>query len=87
MLCYLCKYVNLESFTEPVSITYVLYSVKLYCIIGYDGELCQNDADGCEAISCLEGQACMDLPAPTPGAMCACPVGYLVINSKCVGKM
>ena len=22
---------------------------------GYDGELCQNDADGCDIISCLEG--------------------------------
>lgn len=81
------KYVNLEGFCRISQITY-LYSFKSYDIpyIAYDGDLCQNDADGCEAISCLEGQACMDLPEPTAGAMCACPVGYLDIDSKCVGK-
>ena len=64
----------------------------MFCIayipyVAYDGELCQNDADGCGAISCLEGQPCMDLPAPMAGAVCACPNGYLVIDSKCIGKM
>ena len=79
------KIVNLEGFCRT-SQHYVGF--KSYVpYIAYDGELCQNDVDGCEAISCLEGQACMDLPAPTAGAVCACPVGYLVINSKCVGKI
>ena len=52
----------------------------------YDGEFCQNDADGCEIISCLEGQQCMDNPEPLVGAECACPAGYIEGNeSKCVG--
>ena len=54
--------------------------------IGYDGEFCQNDADGCETISCLEGQQCFDYPAPLVGAECACPDGYVAgTDSKCVG--
>ena len=54
---------------------------------GYDGELCQNDADGCDIISCLEGQQCYDYPAPLVGAECTCPEGYAPGNdSKCVGK-
>ena len=55
--------------------------------VGYDGEFCQSDADGCEIISCLEGQQCFDYPAPLVGAECACPEGYATGNdSKCVGK-
>ena len=54
---------------------------------GYDGVLCQNDADGCEAITCLEGQQCLDYPAPLVGAECACPEGYVAdSDSKCFGK-
>ena len=74
-----------------------IYSYNILCVlyslnhaipyVAYDGELCQNDADGCATISCLEGQLCMDLPAPMAGAVCACPDGYLVIDSKCIGKM
>ena len=54
--------------------------------VAYDGNICENDADGCAIISCLAGQPCMDFPAPTAGAMCACPVGYNEIDFKCVGK-
>ena len=54
--------------------------------VAYDGEFCQNDADGCEIISCLEGQQCQDSPAPLVGAECACPYGYVSDNdAKCVG--
>ena len=53
----------------------------------YDGRVCENDANGCNAISCLPGQSCEDNRAPDSGAICACPMGYLVINSKCVGKI
>ena len=54
--------------------------------VAYDGEFCQNDADGCEIISCLEGQQCQDSPAPLVGAECACPDGYVSDNdAKCVG--
>ena len=54
---------------------------------GYDGEFCQNDANGCEAITCLEGQQCFDYPAPLTGAECTCPEGYVTdSDSKCFGK-
>ena len=56
--------------------------------VGYDGEFCQNDADGCDIISCLEGQQCYDYPAPLVGAECSCPDGYASdSDSKCVGKL
>ena len=54
--------------------------------VAYDGEFCQNDADGCEIIPCLEGQQCVDYPAPQVGAECACPYGYaLDSDGKCAG--
>jgi len=54
---------------------------------GYDGEYCQDDANGCDVISCLEGQQCFDYPAPLVGAECSCPSGYVAGNdSKCVGE-
>ena len=53
---------------------------------GYDGEFCQNDANGCEAITCLEGQQCFDYPAPLVGAECTCPEGSIAdSDSKCIG--
>ena len=65
---------------------YVPQIHELFCFVGYDGEFCQNDADGCEIISCLEGQQCFDYLAPLVGAECACPDGYASGNdSKCVG--
>ena len=58
---------------------------KIYTT-GYDGEFCQDDADGCETISCLEGQQCFDYPAPQVGAECVCPDGYASdSDAKCVG--
>ena len=54
---------------------------------GYDGEFCQNDADGCDLISCLDGQQCYDYPAPQVGAKCVCPDDYATdSDSKCVGQ-
>ena len=54
---------------------------------GYDGELCQNDANGCETIICLEGQQCFDYPAPLVGAECTCPEGSIAdSDSRCFGE-
>ena len=65
---------------------YVRTMIILDGLLGYDGVFCQNDADGCEIVSCLEGQECIDYPAPQVGAECACPVGYVAGNdSKCFG--
>jgi len=68
---------------------YTIRHVYTLCFIftqGYDGEFCQNDGDGCDIISCLEGQQCLDYPAPLVGAECACPDGYATNgDSKCVG--
>ena len=57
-------------------------------ILAYDGNIYENNADGCDAISCLAGQSCTDNPAPMAGAVCACPDGYnTTVDSKCVGKV
>ena len=59
-----------------------------YMHLAYDGNICENDADGCDEISCLAGQSCTDNRAPMAGAMCACPEGYnTTLDSKCVGKV
>ncbi|XP_065884099.1 mucin-like protein isoform X2 [Dysidea avara] len=66
-----------------IDTTFVVLNCE--CPAGYDGEYCQNDADGCDIISCLEGQQCFDYPAPLVGAECSCPSGYAAGNdSKCV---
>ena len=54
--------------------------------VAYDGNTCEDDADGCATISCLAGQSCMDFSIPMAGAMCTCPVGYNEIDFKCVGE-
>ena len=64
------------------------YHEKFTLYTGYDGEFCQSDADGCDVISCLEGQQCYDYPAPLVGAECSCPDGYATSSdSKCVGEL
>jgi len=51
----------------------------------YDGDFCENDADGCAMTSCQEGQMCIDNVAPLSGAVCTCPDGYATSDSKCDG--
>jgi len=54
-------------------------------LTGYEGEFCQNDADGCEMSwrSRMYGL----YAAPEVGAECSCPDGYVGgNNSKCVGR-
>ena len=76
----MCMYIC-ENLIVKINLWYTLYT-------GHDGEFCQNDADGCDIISCLEGQQCYDYPAPLVGAVCSCPDGYAVSSdSKCVGKL
>ena len=54
----------------------------------YDGDFCEKDTDGCAQIECFEGVACIDLPAPSVGAMCGdCPVGFTGDGEKCTGKL
>ena len=61
-----------------------LFNYVCVCV-AYEGDFCENDADGCAVTSCLEGQICTDNPAPMSGAECTCPDGYITIDSKCDG--
>jgi hypothetical protein len=47
------------------------------CSSGWEGELCDQDIDGCADSPCSEGVECADVPAPGTGYVCgACPQGY-----------
>ena len=48
----------------------------VFLCAAYDGVFCENDADGCLEISCMDGIECEDIPAPGEGANCPCPEGF-----------
>ena len=52
------------------------------------GRFCETDVDGCDEISCYEGVACFDVPAPGEGATCGpCSVGFTGDGQKCLGRL
>ena len=54
--------------------------------LAYDGDFCENDANGCSELSCFNGAKCKDNKAPAIGGTCpACPSGYTGDGSACVG--
>ena len=56
-------------------------------MVGWEGQFCDQDMDGCEEINCFEGVECFDNIAPLTGANCGpCPSGTQVSDGKCVGK-
>ena len=58
-----------------------------FFLTAYTGRLCDEDFDGCSEVSCFEGVACTDNPAPQTGATCGpCPAGLEGDGSKCVGE-
>ena len=58
-----------------------------FCHLGWEGDFCDMDINGCEAVSCPEGSNCQDNPAPQVGANCSdCPVGTEAIDGKCSGE-
>ena len=55
-------------------------------LLAYDGDFCENDADGCSEISCFNSAKCEDNKAPAIGGTCpACPSGYTGDGSACIG--
>ena len=56
------------------------------CHVAFDGDLCEEDRNGCLDVVCYEGVDCLDVPAPGMGAECdSCPPGLTGDGSKCFG--
>lgn len=55
--------------------------------VGYAGDTCIEDRNGCADIECFRGVECRDIPAPGVGAVCGpCPSGFTGDGMKCSGK-
>ena len=55
--------------------------------IGYDGDYCEDDFDGCTEVSCFNNATCTDVPAPGTGVTCPpCPRGYIGNGIICYGQ-
>ena len=56
------------------------------CLLAYDGDFCENDADGCSQISCFNDAECIDNKPPAVGGMCPdCPSGYTGDGAAYIG--
>ena len=65
---------------------YQCFKQTIHSPIGWEGEYCENDQDGCSQLECFEGVDCYDVEAPDSGAVCgACPDGYEGDGEKCNG--
>ncbi|KAI8498003.1 hypothetical protein Bbelb_239470, partial [Branchiostoma belcheri] len=58
------------------------------CLLGFDGDECETDTDGCSVTPCYPGVSCTDAPAPlaadSAGYMCgACPAGMVGDGQSC----
>ncbi|KAK7093001.1 hypothetical protein V1264_008666 [Littorina saxatilis] len=59
------------------------------CTIGWDGDDCEDDFDGCAQDPCIPGQDCTDVPAANHSitgvayTCSACPTGYNLTGGKC----
>lgn len=65
---------------------WIIYFNIITCAV-WEGEYCQNDADGCEYTICFDDVTCTDNPAPMTGATCGpCPEGYSGNGTRCNGR-
>ena len=56
------------------------------CLLAYDGDFCENNADGCSQISCINDAECIDNKPPAVGGTCPdCPLGYTGDGNACIG--
>ncbi|CAH1251723.1 FBN3 [Branchiostoma lanceolatum] len=58
------------------------------CLLGFDGDECETDTDGCSVTPCYPGVSCTDAPAPldadAAGYTCgACPTGMVGDGQSC----
>ncbi|XP_078667268.1 mucin-4-like [Branchiostoma floridae x Branchiostoma belcheri] len=58
------------------------------CLLGFDGDECETDTDGCSVTPCYPGVSCTDAPAPldadSAGYTCgACPAGMVGDGQSC----
>jgi hypothetical protein len=62
----------------------LLYEHNYFNLLAYDGDFCENDADGCEETACFNDGECIDAQAPDTGGICPpCPGGYLGDGQDC----
>ena len=55
--------------------------------LGFTGQFCEEDFDGCSEMSCFDGVTCTDNPAPQTRATCGpCPAGLVGDGNKCIGR-
>ena len=60
---------------------------RCFFFIGWTGDLCDIDQNGCIDPGCPIGTNCTDIPAPGTGAICSdCPIGSELDGAKCSGN-
>ena len=72
-----------------VTVSYLcsLYREDVFPYIGWTGDLCDIDQNGCIDPGCPIGTNCTDIPAPGTGAICSdCPIGSELDGAKCSGN-
>ena len=75
-----------------VESTQTLTVVPCECALGYGGDFCQVDIDGCADQPCFSGVLCTDVAASDlsnhpDGFLCGtCPVGLTGDGSSCIGR-
>ncbi len=63
------------------------FKYSCFFFIGYSGDTCSEDKNGCAEIECFGEVECLDIPAPGTGAVCgSCPNGFTGDGVKCSGN-
>ncbi|KAK2160224.1 hypothetical protein NP493_1661g00003 [Ridgeia piscesae] len=87
-----CKCQNGGKCNFAVESTQTLTVVPCECSLGYGGDFCQIDIDGCADQPCFSGVLCTDVAASDlsnhpDGFLCGtCPVGLTGDGSSCIDK-
>ena len=64
----------------------VHFAWRIIIHTAYTGRFCDEDLDGCTELTCFDGVACVDVPAPGIRAVCgSCPPGYSGDGLNCIG--
>ncbi|KAI0239341.1 Mucin-like protein [Lamellibrachia satsuma] len=87
-----CKCENGGKCNFAVDSAQTLTVVPCECALGYGGDFCQLDIDGCADQPCFSGVLCTDVAAPDlsshpDGFLCGtCPIGLSGDGSSCIDK-
>ncbi|XP_061188930.1 uncharacterized protein LOC133197100 [Saccostrea echinata] len=90
ILCSGCSGRGTCNYNDTLSSASELFKyAKCICDIGYTGQDCENDIDGCAQSPCAQGRNCTDLTPEEErvqgrGYNCSdCPTGYFLSDNKC----